>query len=161
MASEIDPIILELRADLGKYRADLQSTTSQVQRLLGNQEKSAQRLEAQMRKSSGAIGASLRGLAGTLGTYFTGRELTGLIDSFTRLQNQLRVSGLEGEGLLRVQSTLLDMSTRYGVSIEELANLYGKSSQAASELGASEAQLLQITEASALELLISWCREFV
>lgn len=153
--SEIDPVILELRADLGKYRADLQSTTSQVQRLLGNQEKSAQRLEAQMRKSSGAIGASLRGLAGTLGTYFTGRELTGLIDSFTRLQNQLRVSGLEGEGLLRVQTSLLDMSSRYGVSIEELANLYGKSSQAASELGASEAQLLQITEASAQALKIT------
>lgn len=153
--SEIDPVILELRADLGKYRADLQSTTSQVQRLLGNQEKSAQRLEAQMRKSSGAIGASLRGLAGTLGTYFTGRELTGLIDSFTRLQNSLRVAGLEGAKLESVQTQLLDLSTRYGVGIEGLANLYGKATDAGRSFGASEAEILQMTEATSQALLIT------
>lgn len=153
--AEIDPVILELRADLGKYRADLQSTTSQVQRLLGNQEKSAQRLEAQMRKSSGAIGASLRGLAGTLGTYFTGRELTGLIDSFTRLQNSLRVAGLEGAKLESVQSQLLDLSTRYGVGIEGLANLYGKATDAGRSFGASEAEILQLTEATSQALLIT------
>lgn len=153
--AEIDPVILELRADLGKYRADLQSTTSQVQRLLGNQEKSARRLEAQMRKSSGAIGASLRGLAGTLGTYFTGRELTGLIDSFTRLQNSLRVAGLEGSKLESVQSQLLDLSTRYGVGIEGLANLYGKATDAGRSFGASEAEILQLTEATSQALLIT------
>lgn len=153
--AEIDPVILELRADLGKYRADLQSTTSQVQRLLGNQEKSAQRLEAQMRKSSGAIGASLRGLAGTLGTYFTGRELTGLIDSFTRLQNSLRVAGLEGAKLESVQTQLLDLSTRYGVGIEGLANLYGKATDAGRSFGASEAEILQLTEATSQALLIT------
>jgi len=153
--AEIDPVILELRADLGKYRADLASTTSQVQRLLGNQEKSAQRLEAQMRKSSGAISASLRGLAGTLGTYFTGRELVGLIDGFTRLQNSLKVAGLEGAQLEQVQSQLLALSTKYGVSIEGLADLYGKTSQTAQELGASQQQLVQLTEASSQALKIT------
>lgn len=153
--SEIDPLIFKILADSKAARkdvADFQRITGQG---LNRVERDVLKLEAQMKRSSGAIGASLRGLAGTLGTYFTGRELTGLIDSFTRLQNQLRVSGLEGEGLLRVQTSLLDMSSRYGVSIEELANLYGKSSQAASELGASEAQLLQITEASAQALKIT------
>lgn len=153
--AEIDPVILELRADLNKYRADLRSTTTQVERLLGNQERSVKRLETQMQRSSGAIGASLRGLAGTLGTYFTGRELTGLIDSFTRLQNSLRVAGLEGEALESVQRDLLDLSTRYGVGIEGLANLYGKAADAGRSFGASQADVLQLTEATSQALLIT------
>lgn len=153
--AEIDPVVLELRAELGKYRADLKSTTSMVQASLGQQERSVQRLERQMQRSSGAIGATLRGLAGTLGTYFTGRELTGLIDSFTRLQNSLRVAGLEGAKLESVQASLLDLSTKYGVGIEGLANLYGKATDAGRSFGASEAEILQLTEATSQALLIT------
>lgn len=153
--AEIDPVILELRAELGKYRADLKSTTSMVQNQLGSQEKSVQRLEAQMRKSSGAISGQLRGLAATFATYFSGRELVGLIDGFTRVQNSLRVAGLEGQKLEAVQADLLDLSTRYGVSIEGLANLYGKATDAGRSFGASEGEVLKLTEATSQALLIT------
>lgn len=155
MAAQVDPLILEIRADLAKYRAELKSSTTLATTSLGRQEKSVQRLEAQMRKSSGAISGSLKGIAASLAGAFSVQQIGALIDNFTRLQNSLRVSGLEGEALANVQGKLLDLSTRYGVSINELADLYGKSSQAASELGASEAQLLQITEASAQALKIT------
>lgn len=153
--AEIDPVILELRAELGRYRADLKSTTSQVQRLLGDQERSVQRLEKQMLRSSTAISGALRTLGASLGTYFSGREIVGLVDNFTRLQNAIRVTGLEGAELERVQVALLDLSSRYGVSVNELANLYGKSAQAATDLGAGQAELLQISEASAQALKIT------
>jgi tape measure domain-containing protein len=155
MASEVDPLILEIRADLAKYRAQLQSTTSLVTAGLGRQEKSVQNLERQMARSSGAISGSLKGIAASLAGAFSVQQIGGLIDNFTRLQNALRVAGLEGEGLANVQEKLLGLSGRYGVSINDLADLYGKSSQAAAELGASEAQLLQITEASAQALKIT------
>lgn len=153
--AEVDPLILELRADMGRYKAELRATTSLVTSSLARQEKAAQRLEQQMRRSSGAIGASLKGIAASLAGAFSAQQIGGLIDNFTRLQNSLRVSGLEGENLANVQEKLLGLSTRYGVSINELADLYGKSSQAANDLGASESQLLQITEASAQALKIT------
>lgn len=155
MGSEIDPITLELLVKNGQYRANLKSDSALTQREMDRMGKSVQRLEAQMQRSSGAIGASLRGLAGTLGTYFTGRELTGLIDSFTRLQNSLRVAGLEGAKLESVQASLLDLSTKYGVGIEGLANLYGKATDAGRSFGASEAEVLQLTEATSQALLIT------
>jgi tape measure domain-containing protein len=108
-----------------------------------------------MQRSSGAISSSLGSIAGALAGAFSVQQIGALIDNFTRLQNSLRVSGLEGQNLANVQSQLLDLSARYGVSINELADLYGKSSQAASDLGASEAQLVQITEASAQALKIT------
>lgn len=129
--------------------------TNEVTTRLGVQEAAVKSLEDQFSRSSSSIGNAARGLVATLATLFTGRELVGMIDSFTRLQNSLRVAGLEGSELESVQSRLLELSKQYGVSIEELAGLYGKSAQAASELGASEAQLLQITEASAQALKIT------
>lgn len=155
MASEVDPLILEIRADLKQYRAQLQSTTSLVTSSLGRQEKSVQNLERQMQRSSGAISGSLKSIAGAIAGAFSVQQLGALVDNFTRLQNSLRVAGLEGEGLANVQAKLLDLSGRYGTSINDLADLYGKSSQAAAELGASEGQLLQITEASAQALKIT------
>ncbi|MES2783607.1 MAG: tape measure protein, partial [Pseudomonadota bacterium] len=155
MAAEVDPLVLEITAKLDGYKAQLRSTTALVTDSLGRQEKAAIRLERQMQRSSGAISGSLKGIAASLAGAFSVQQIGGLIDNFTRLQNSLRVAGLEGEGLANVQGKLLDLSTRYGVSINELADLYGKSSQAASDLGASEAQLLQITEASAQALKIT------
>ncbi len=153
--AEIDPVVLELRANLLRYQSDLRKQATDTERQLGRQERAVQRLEKQMLKSSTAISGSLRGIAGTLGTLFTGREMVGLIDGFTRLQNSLKVAGLEGQNLERVQSQLLDLSTRYGVNIESLANLYGKATDAGRGFGASEQQILQLTEATSQALLIT------
>lgn len=153
--SEIDPVIFEFRAKVDGYLSQLRSTTTKVDTLLGTQEKKVRQLEAQFRRSSGQISGSLKGLAGSLATYFSGRELVGLIDNFTRLQNSLRVAGLEGQGLASVQKSLIDISTQYGVSINSLADLYGKNALTAKDLGASQADLLTITKETAQALLIT------
>jgi tape measure domain-containing protein len=153
--AEIDPVILQLRAEVDRYQADVRRATRTVDQQLGNQERRVKQLESQFRNSSSAISNSLKGLAGTLATAFTGQQLVGLIDSFTRLQNSLRVAGLEGDALAQVQERLLGLSGQYGVSIEELARLFGQSSQAASELGASQSELLQVTANSAAALKIT------
>ena len=153
--AEVDPLIFRILADSKAARkdvADFQRITGQG---LNRVERDVLKLEAQIKRSSGAIGGHLRGLAGTLGTLFTGRELVAAIDSFTRLQNSLRVAGLEGQQLERVQAKLLDMSSRYGVNIEGLANLYGKASDAGKSFGASEVEVLKLTEATSQALKIS------
>lgn len=152
---EIDPLVFKLIADTKAANAEARRTAQQMGQSFNRVERDVLRLEAQMKRSSGAIAGQLRTLGAALGAAFGVREIAGIVDSFTRLQNSLRVSGLEGEKLQQVQSRLLDLSGRYGVNIGELASLYGKASLAGKELGASEAQLLQITEASAQALKIS------
>lgn len=153
--AEIDPVVLELRAELGKYRADIRTLTNEVTTRLGIQEASVKSLEDQFSRSSASIGSTVKGLAGTLGALFTGREVVAMVDSFTRLQNSLKVAGLEGQQLEGVQSSLLELSKRYGVGIEGLANLYGKATDAGRSFGASEAEILQLTEATSQALLIT------
>jgi tape measure domain-containing protein len=153
--SEIDPVILELRADLNRYTATLRSTTTTVDKLLGQQEKRAQRLEAEMRRSADGIASSLRGLAGVFAGVFGAREIGSMVDNFTRLQNALRVAGLEGANLAEVQEKLFALGARYGVSVNTLADLYGNVAQAGKSLGASQAELLTLTEAVSQSLLIT------
>ncbi|WP_321323772.1 tape measure protein [uncultured Parasphingorhabdus sp.] len=152
---EIDPIILELRVDASKFKRDLNNATRTVETQLGKQERSAQRLEKQMLRSSSSISTVFRGLAGTLATVFTGRELVGLVDSFTRLQNSLKVAGLEGESLANVQERLRGIGSQYGVEVEALAGVFNKASLAQKELGASSEQILQLNEAIAASLKIT------
>ena len=152
---ELDPIVIQLRAEMGRYKAELKAATALSETSFNRIDRDVKRLEQQFAKSSNAIGGSLRGLAGTFAAAFSTQQVVGLIDSYTRLQNSLKVAGLEGENLAGVQQRLLDLSGRYGVNIEELARLFGNSSQAASDLGASQDQLVQLTEATAQSLKIT------
>lgn len=155
MAAEIDPVVLEFFARTTAFEADLRRSTRTADQQLRLQERRVKTLENQFRSSSGAIATSIKGLAATLAAAFTGRELVGLIDSYTRLQNSLRVAGLEGEALTEVQGKLFDLAAKNGVAAGSLADLYSKGASAAGELGASQAQLLQLTENTALALRVS------
>lgn len=140
---------------MARYNADVRAATKNFEQSIGRQERQIKRLEQQVRASSGAIGSQLRGLAGTFAAAFSVQQISSLIDSYTRVQNALRVAGLEGEQLAGVQKELLDLSSRYGVSLESLARLFGNASQSGKELGATQSQILGLTEATSQALLIT------
>lgn len=152
---EIDPVILELRAQVDRYLGDVRRATKTVDQQLGLQEKRVRDLETQMRKSSGAIGSSIKGLAATFATAFTGRELVNIIDSYTRLQNSLKVTGLEGENLAAVQERLFAVAQKNGVELEAVGQLYSRAAQNQKELGASTSDLINLTSAVSASLRIS------
>jgi len=152
---EIDPLILELRADFLRTRQEMRDLARASGQGLGRVERDILRLESQMKRSSAVIAGQLRGLGASFAGLLGAREIGAAIDSFTRLQNSLRVAGLEGVNLEQVQGKLLELSTRYGVNIEGLANLYGKASDAGRSFGASEAEVLKLTEATSQSLLIT------
>src|SRR5690606_11782397 len=151
----VDPVILELIAKNDRYLAELRKTTRVAEQQMGTQERRVKSLERQMERSSGAIGSQFRRLAGIFGTVFSGRELLRLADSFTRLQNNLRVAGLEGENLAKVQRSLLDISQRYGADIEGLSSVFLKASLAQQELGASTEQIIRLNEIVAAALKVT------
>ena len=68
-------------------------------------------------------------------------------DAFTRLQNRLRVVTDTTSQLNQVQSELFAIANRTRTPVEELANLFQRGATAADELGASQEELLQFTEA--------------
>lgn len=155
MAVVAEELISDLIVRDGKLRSGIRSAQQAYGAGIGSMRNDTKRFESEFNRSSSNVSDGFKRMAGTLAAGVSLAATTNLIDNYTRLQNALRVAGLEGSKLAEVQNSLLALSSRYGVSINELANLYGKSAQAASDLGAGQEQLLQITEASAQALKIT------
>lgn len=164
-----DKVIIELEARVSKAEADIKrykaTTEGSLKAVEQASARAAKKQEAEFKRAARAIkaeqsqiGASMKALAASIGTYFAGTELVQLADGFTRVQNALKVAGLEGAALKGVQDQLLGQSQKYGVDLESLANLYGKASQSAKELGASSQDLINLTEYTSQALKISGTR---
>jgi len=146
-----DEVIVEFEARVGKYEADLRRSAATFERVTNAQQRQMVALERQISVSSGRIGSAFKALAGLFGA----QQVIGLSDSYTRLQNSLKVAGLEGEALAETQAKLLDLGGKYGVSVNTLADLYGNLSQVSGELGVSQAQVMKINEAVAQSLIVT------
>lgn len=97
-------------------------------------------------------------LKGALTTLISAATIQRVIqygDSYTRLQNSLRVAGLEGEQLAGVQERLLAQANRNGTEVESLAQVYSRASIAGKELGASQESLEKLTSGVAAAIKIS------
>ncbi|MGJ8477247.1 tape measure protein [Sphingobium yanoikuyae] len=146
-----DEVIVEFKASVGKYEADLRRSAATFERVTQAQQRQMESLERQMEASSDAIGDAFKGLA----AIFSAQQVMKLVDDYKRLQNSLQVAGLEGQNLADVQSRLLQIGGKYGVSVNTLADLYGNLSQVSGELGASQQQVMRINEAVAQSLIVT------
>lgn len=158
MAVVAEELISDLIVRDGKLRSGIRSAQQAYGAGIGSMRNDTRRFESEFNRSSANVADGFKRMAGTLAAGVSLAATSQLIDSYTRLQNSLRVAGLEGERLQSVQNDLLALSTRYGVNIEGLANLYGKATDAGRSFGASEAEVLKLTEATSQSLLITGTR---
>lgn len=150
-----EDVLVRIRADMSDLKQKMGDSAQVSDRALNKIIGSSARMEKAIRSNSQHAGASIKALAASIGGYFTGRELVGLLDGFTRLQNNLRVAGVEGDAMKAVQDRLFASAQKYGVEIEGLSNLYGQLTQASKELGASQQQIFGITDAVSASLKIT------
>lgn len=141
-----DKVTVELEAKRGKFDRDITDARSRFQKEMGAIGTSAEVTERRIRASSDQIGSSLRGIAAGLATGATIGAITKLADGYTQLQNRLRVVGLEGQALEDVQNRLYEAGNRNGVAVGDLAQLYSRVALSAGELGATQSELLSLTD---------------
>ncbi|MBB4632942.1 tape measure protein [Sphingosinicella soli] len=150
MATETEQLVVSLEARIRDFERNFQranrAANDNFGKIEGRARVSAKRLERSMADAATGMGNRLKGLAGSLAAAFSARELISLTDSYTRFQNSLRVAGVEGVNLKIVQDQLFASAQRYGVELETLGQLYGRASQAAVTLGASQSDLLKFTD---------------
>lgn len=148
--ADTERLIVSLEARIRDFERNFQRANRAANDNFGKIENrarvSARRMERSMADAATGMGNRLKGLAGTLAAAFSARELISLTDSYTRFQNSLRVAGVEGVNLKIVQDQLFASAQRYGVELETLGQLYGRASQAAVTLGASQSDLLKFTD---------------
>lgn len=155
MAVVAEELVSELIVRDGKLRAGLTSAKQAYSQGVGQMRGETRKMEQDFTRSSGAISSSFKAMAATLAAGVSTAAVGQMIDGYTRLQNQLKITGLEGAQLADVQERLRSIASTYGTDLESLATVYGRISVAAGELGASSSQILQVNEAVAAALKVS------
>ncbi len=83
---------------------------------------------------------------GILATSAVLRGLSGYVDSFTRIQNAIKIAGVETDRTAEATQRLLNISNQTRTALEENALLFAKLGQTQAELGVSTEKLFRFTQ---------------
>jgi len=147
MAVVAASVTVELEAKTARYESDIRRAAAETRSAVENAERQIRRSASGIRDSLRSIAAGFVGLMGI-------RELGNMADTWTRFTNQLRVAGLEGARLTRVQEELFQVAQRGGTDLEALGQLYGRLSASQRELNLSGDGLIRIARSVAAAIRI-------
>lgn len=145
MTRTADEVIVTVMVNARQARAEVAAYTQDFERGMGRSSQAVRAHEAQIRASSGAISSLLKGMAAGLAAGFSISAITNMADAYTSLQNRLKAAGLEGRNLAQVEDALFDAANRNGIAVDSVAQLYQRASLSQKALGASQEQLISLT----------------
>ncbi|MFI0846438.1 tape measure protein [Mesorhizobium sp. IMUNJ 23232] len=135
--------------------AALKGPQAQFQKTADVAARSLQRIEKQSSTSAAAISTAFKGVGAGLAAGFSAQAFAKFADASTRIENGLKVVGIEGKNLTATYQKLGRIALDNGASFEAVAGLYGKVSKASKELGATSAEVLEFTRRVAVGLKAS------
>jgi tape measure domain-containing protein len=150
---EIDPVILQLRADLNTYRNTLKSTTVLVENSLRQQERAVASLESRMDRGFGAIEGRSRAFATRLTGLLSGVSAAALLQTLVKVADQakqidaqlrLATNGFGSFNQAQQDSRRIAEETR--TSLDATTKLYGAFVRASEQTGRSQADAARATE---------------
>ncbi len=113
-----------------------------------------ERLGATTRRTLAHIGHYAAGIFAVHQIMRGGRAVIAYADSYTELNNRLRLVTKSEEGLVASRKSLLEISQRTRTDLSANAQLYSRISLASQELGRSQSEVLQVTELLNKQVLI-------
>jgi len=160
MANDNSVLAVDLRANIKQFERSMQQAANQTEANLRKIEKRFEGANKKLDKDALKTRAAFQGTASgiddmtgsikrwavALAGAFSVREVTRMADTFTALQNRLKVAGLAGQELAQVQDHLFKSASMNGVEISALGDLYGRLALSTGELGVSQAELLQFVD---------------
>lgn len=155
MATDIDRLTVVLEANIKKYEKEMAKTRQVMDRAMRDVERSASGSMKRLEGIIGGVGGRLKaGLAGIFAGLSV-QQVAQFADSFTKVQNSLKVAGLQGQELRRTYEQLYAAAQRQGAPLEAMATLYGRISSAQQDLNATGPEMLRVTEGVAMALRVS------
>jgi len=151
MARDVEDLVLSISADTAQIRRALKKLESDTKRSTSVMERNFANMNASVSRSAVAMG---RSLALAFGGAVTLRGAQQLIDASIRIQNALKVTGLEGEALTKVYDELFASAQRNYAPLETLTTLYSRLGLAQKELGINTAEMLNFTDKIGLALRV-------
>ncbi len=152
MATDLERLVVSLEANIKKYERELARSRSVTDTALRDVERSVSNSASKIEGAMARVGSSIRlGIAGAIAGISFG-SLNNLVDTYTKVQNSLKVTGLQGDKLTTTFEQIYAIAQRQGAPLETLSGLYSRAAQTQKELNASSADLIVFTNAVATAL---------
>ncbi len=155
MAKTVGSIRVLLEAQFGSAIAGL----LKVEKATGRMASTVNRNVGLVSRNLNALNRTTAGFGKSMASAFIAgvsvQAARQLIDSATKIQNALKVAGLEGENLKKVYDRLFASAQKNGAPLETLAVLYGRAAQQQKELGVTSEDLLKFTDNVAIALRVA------
>lgn len=150
--TDLQRLVVSMEANFKKWERALAKAN-------GDADKSARRIESRFKKMNAGLAGQFTALGRNLGLAIGGaaflRAAQTAVDASTRIENALRIAGLEGQELTAVYDQLFDAAQRNAAPVESLVELYGRAALVQKELGASSRELIAFSNNVALALRVS------
>jgi tape measure domain-containing protein len=155
MPTDVERLVVSLEANIRRFEREMarsrQTTDTAMRGVERRTEQASQRISAAFGRAGLAIKTGLAGVLAGLSV----QQVAQFSEAFTKVQNSLKVAGLEGDALRSTYEQLFAAAQRQGAPIEALATLYSRLSLAQKELNITAPELMRFTEGVATALRVS------
>ena len=145
---DLQRLVVSLEANIKRYERKLAKAHGVAQTR-------TRAIESRFKALNRGISNELASLGRGLAAAFTVREIGRAIDQYTRIQNALRVAGLEGAELASVYEQLFEAAQRNAAPLESLVTLYGRVAQVQGDLNTNSGELIRFSEGIAVALRVA------
>lgn len=147
MATVLSTLVVEMRTNFAKFHQGM----DKARKSLGSIEKSAKRTQDQF----SSMGRNLTRVAGLVGVSLSVRQVKEYADSWTKVNNQLRIVAKSTGELASLTDQVFDAAQRTRAPVQALVTLYSRASLASDKLGASQSELITFSENVGKALLVN------
>lgn len=142
MADDTAALVVRLEATVRQFQRQM----NQAKGIADRSAKDIEKRLSNINPGADALVASFKRIGTAALAAFSVDQVRQAVDSYTKVQNALKVAGLEGDKLRQTYEQLFAISQRQGTSIESTATLYGRLAASQKELGVGNNDLLKFTE---------------
>lgn len=112
-------------------------------------------LEGQIATNGARVSSGISGITAALIGVGSVAEISHLNDEYIKFSNSLKIAGVSASDFDRVQQHLLETATRTGTNIGSLSDTYRSIALASHDLGASQQDIIKVTDAVANSLRVT------
>lgn len=157
----VDPVILQLRAEVKQYQNEIRATTTLVNNQLDRQERSILSLENTVERSTARIGDRFAAMGQRVSGFLSGialgaiiSQLASLADESKQLEGQLRLATASFGTFGQAQADVQRIADTTRSSLEATTKLYAGFVRASQETGRSQEDAARATQTFAEALKI-------
>lgn len=155
MATDLERLVVSLEASITKFEKEMKRSRTVTDGAMRDVERSVVNGQRRVEAAMSRIGAGIKGaIAGALAGISL-QQISQMADQYTKIQNALKVTGLEGAKLSQTYEALYAISQQQAAPLDAMATLYSRLSAAQKDLNATGPEMLRVTEGVAMALKVS------